>query len=234
MLHSTLQQIISAIEITSAGQIIVNEQPQMADYLFISPSENKNTQIKKLLSDIIYQKFYCQHSENEAIILSEKAFIQSLKKSNLSKNKLIDGFKVLYADTDGSIIVEKKQLRKRVPSGMYLRKQNGSAIDLGEVVKVYTHCSFLASKNAFYHVFGETPDMGFPEAMVRFYFHLKPTGSPVLIQKLGQVFNTHKIFFQFKCLKILPIILVPMQACYICISLTGNNFILHSLRFLKK
>jgi HopA1 effector protein family len=201
-LEDTLKQIIDGLEINPSGQIIVNGNPQMADYLFIPTSENKNVQIRKMLNDLIYEHFYCQNSANEGDKATEKEFIKSLRKANHSRNRLRDGFKVLYADLDGSIVVEKNHQRKRVNGGMYLRKQaNGTESQVGEIVKIYSHNEWLSSENAFYHVFGETLDIDFPEALVRFYFHLQPEGSSILIQKLSSILNEQKIFFQFKCLK---------------------------------
>lgn len=201
-LEATIQDIVEAIEITSGGQIVVKGALQMANYLFAPVSNDRNNQIKKKLSEQIYQKLYIQCSQNKDYDISEKTFVQLLKQANQSKNRILGGYKVLYADADGSIIVEKKTFRKRVQPGMYLRLQaTGAAIKVGERVKLYTHGEFINSENAFYHVFGETPDYDFPEALVRFYFHLTPEGSPLLIRRLSKYFNAERLFFEFKCLK---------------------------------
>jgi hypothetical protein len=202
MLETTLQNIINNIDITPSGQIIVKGVPMIASYLFTFNLENKNMEFKKMLSEIIYNQFYCQISDRNQIYIDEVIFFRQLRKANKSKNRIINGFKVIHLDENGSIVVEKGELRKRINNGNYLIEENSHiGLQIGECARVFFQKESYDNENAFYHVFGVVQDIDFSEALIRFYFNLKPEGSPILIDKLCSALNKHKIFFQFKCFK---------------------------------
>jgi hypothetical protein len=201
-LVTILQHIIDKIILTPSGQIIIYDKPQIDNYLFMPPSESRIQSTIDAIKDAIYQNVYLAKTEAIGNDVQQKDYFKELRKANPSKNRLLKGYRVIKIEGNGNIVAESKIDRRRLRAGEYLSiKSFSQSMREKEYVGVYQPKEINDYTNSFYHVLGQTPDYQFPEALVRFYFNLKPAGSAILIHKLGNMLNESKVFFQFKCLK---------------------------------
>lgn len=200
--YKQIAQIVNEIEISSLGKVFIQSLPLKDDYIISMFEIDKKEQRKKKLTAEIYKCFYSKGSNDDLHANTLKDYLNILRKANISKNKIIKGFKVLSVNNDGSVIADNKNLRKLIHSGHFLDiSSTNSEIKPGNIIQIYSPKELIDSNDNFYYVLGNTVNYDYPQTLVRFYFNLRATSSPLLVRKLSEKLNKHKVFFHFKCLK---------------------------------
>ena len=189
-------QMMEEIQISPARQIIFRGEALVESYTFLPTEAIKPAYLIETISDLIYQRYYTAESEEKPQKINQ--FIQQLKRANAHKSYWSAHWKVLHIDIDGSVVAEKNGLRKLAKTGEYLKQIPIRHIQQDDLVKLFISTALLTKEDGFFHVYGKEISDDFGEAMIRFYFNLKPAGAIKLIALLTQNLN---IPFQFKCLK---------------------------------
>ncbi len=192
----TIAQIIEEIQISPARQIIFRGEALVESYTFLPTDAIKPEYLIKTISDLIYQKYYTSKSGDKPLKI--KAFIQKIRKANASKPYWSKQWKVVNVNTDGSVIVDKNELRKLAKPGEYLKEIPIKNLQQGDFVKLFVPTELLTKEDGFFHVYGKEISDDFNEAIIRFYFNLTPEGAIKLVELLSKKIN---VPFHFKCLK---------------------------------
>jgi HopA1 effector protein family len=191
-----IAQIIGEIQISPARQIIFRGKALVESYTFLPTDTIKPEYLIKTISDSIYQKYYTSESTDKPLKI--KSFVQKLKKANTSKSFWSKQWKVVNVNSDGSVIVDKNELRKLAKSGEYLKEVPIKNLKQGDFVKLFIPTELLTQEDGFFHIYSKEISDDFNEAMIRFYFNLTPEGAIKLVELLSEKLT---IPFHFKCLK---------------------------------
>lgn len=193
MLKKQINSIIENIEITTGGQIIHKGSPQLN---FISKNHNS---LLDDLKQIIYDEYYL--NKKVATFEITRDFKRQLKRANNTKAVPHRGWVIIHINNDNSVVVEMGNRRLLAKSGDFIaNKHFGSNLTLNNNVTLYNKSDYSDDNGVFYHVFGKAIGDRFNESLLRFYFNLRPSGMPILIDFLTSVINPIEIPFQFKCL----------------------------------
>ncbi len=200
--YKQIAQIVNEIEISSLGKVFIQSLPLKHDYIISMFEIDKKEQRKKKLTAEIYKYFYSKGSDGDLYSNNPQDYLNILRRANVSKNKIIKGFKVLSVNSDGSVIAENKNLRKLIHSGHFLNiSSSNSETKPGNIIQIYSPKEVIDPNDSFFYVLGNTANYNYPQTLVRFYFNLHATSSPLLVRELSDKLNKHKVFFYFKCLK---------------------------------
>jgi HopA1 effector protein family len=191
-----IAQIIEEILISPARQIIFRGEALVESYTFLPTDAIKPEYLIKTISDLIYQKYYTSISSDKPLKI--KNFIQKIRRANVSKPYWSKHWKVVNVNADGSVIVDKNELRKLVKAGEYLKEIPIKNLQQGDLVKLFIPTELLTKEDGFFHVYGKEISDDFNEAMIRFYFNITPEGAIKLVELLSKKLT---IPFHFKCLK---------------------------------
>ncbi len=191
-----IAQIIQEIQISPARQIIFRGEALVESYTFLPTDAIKPEYLIKTISDLIYQKYYTSESSDKPLKIN--GFVQKLRKANVLKPYWSKQWKVIHVNSDGSVIVDKSELRKLAKSGEYLKEIPIKNLQQGDFVKLFIPTELMTKEDGFFHVYGKEISDDFNEAMIRFYFNITPEGAIKLVELLS---NRLTIPFQFKCLK---------------------------------
>jgi hypothetical protein len=191
-----IAQIIEEIQISPARQIIFRGEALVESYTFLPTDAIKPEYLIKTISDLIYQKYYTSESTDKPLKIN--SFIKKLKKANASKPYWSKQWKVVNVNADGSVIVDKNELRKLAKSGEYLKEIPIKNLQQGDFVKLFVPTELLTKEDGFFHIYGKEISDDFNEAMIRFYFNITPEGAIKLVELLSKKLT---IPFHFKCLK---------------------------------
>jgi HopA1 effector protein family len=191
-----IAQIIEEIQISPARQIIFRGEALVESYTFLPTDAIKPEYLIKTISDLIYQKYYTSESSDKPLKINQ--FVQKLKIANASKPYWSKQWKVVNVNSDGSVIVDKNELRKLAKSGEYLKEIPIKNLQQGDFVKLFVPTELLTKEDGFFHVYSKEISDDFNEAMIRFYFNVSPEGAIKLVELLSKKLT---IPFHFKCLK---------------------------------
>lgn len=189
-------KILEEIQISPARQIIFRSEALVESYTFLPTEAIKPSYLIKTVSDLIYQQYYTAKSSNTSLKIN--GFIQKLKSANVSQSYWSKQWKVINVNADGSVIVDKNEIRKLAKAGEYLKEVPIKNLQQGDFIKLYVATELLTKEDGFFHIYGKEISDDFSEAMIRFYFNLKPEGA---IKLVGLLSKNLTIPFQFKCLK---------------------------------
>ena len=191
-----IAQIIEEIQISPARQIIFRGEALVESYTFLPTDAIKPEYLIKTISDLIYQQYYTSESNDKPLKINQ--FVQKLKKANASNSYWSKQWKVVNVNADGSVIVDKNELRKLAKSGEYLKEIPIKNLQQGDFVKLFVPTALLTKEDGFFHIYGKEISDDFNEAITRFYFNVTPEGAIKLVALLSEKLA---IPFQFKCLK---------------------------------
>jgi len=206
-----IEFIINNIEISDNEIVLLQGKKTVP---FFSGNEQYPSSLKDILSDIIYEDFYCkgtlfssnenfdQKTNRDSIQFFEeiKSFSQNLSKANTTEEGFHNYWEVIEKINNGDVLVAKNGFKRIVSSGEYIYKKKSFSLNESNYVDLLKSKESLEVSNSFYYVFGETLEFDSNSFLVRFYFNLKPEGASKLIEQITTEFNKKIIPFQFKCL----------------------------------
>jgi HopA1 effector protein family len=203
---NTLKQIVADIDITSQRHVIFHNTNQMKAAFDTPTAVVSDAMLSSVLQNLVYAHFYTQSqhidtSKDTKILKSHNEYFTILEKANPSQERWDKDWKIDSVDYQAQhIIVSKGGYRRQIIAGEFVKQDFSQPLKEGTSVNIFLRKSNNEMEGGFYHVFGNTLTDDDARQIVRFYFHLKESGSPILINTLCSTLNEYQIPFHFKCL----------------------------------
>jgi len=210
--------ILGATEIHSPGSFAFAGRPVTVEEHGQSPEELHTDHTPELIPLVreLRQTFYSQcfarrfdGSLSPPSPVYDPGFVPDshlaaqLVKANQSRYGWDPGWKIIRLGLDGEVQVQKGERFRSPQAGEYAYTAGpGMRPRIGDMVslQVLRESHFL--QPGMYFVFGESLSDQFDDFhRVRFYFHLRPPGAPILVRTLTAALNRYQVPFQFKCQK---------------------------------
>jgi len=161
----------------------------------------------KLLTEILYQQCYCRkfngtYYESPPVTEDNGQFQTALSKANSTIERWDKGWIVEQILPTGQYVARKNGKYKLLYPGAFITTDYQTVLP-NEGTRIIIHClkESFGFQSAFYFAFShEISDQQNLLTMVRFYWNIKSSGAPKLIDLLTKNLNTYHIPFSFKCL----------------------------------
>lgn len=176
--------------------------PLPAEVVAQMGAEGARVYLRDRLRDRLYGSFYCtgravsqQRSGTAIRPHGASAFIDSLSQANCGAGSREAGWKVLRAEADGRLVVERHGL------SLWVRPDevSGDATEPDAEVSVRMPSELLRLSPGFYMALGDE-DLGGEGGCVRHYWHLSSRGGEALIAAGTRLFNEAGLPFRLKVL----------------------------------
>jgi len=143
-----------------------------------------------------------QNLENNTYLGVDWAFYERLHESNAGEGYFDSGWRVLRQESDGSLVVTKKDLTLYIERDRHLLPEEKSAA-VGDVVAIRKPRNLV--QNGFYMAVGNASQQGRGNSggnseTVRIYFNLSPEGAIALMGAITRQLNEIAIPFSIKAL----------------------------------
>jgi hypothetical protein len=210
----TLQAIVSAVNIHSASSFsFAGGAPVNVGPSGFGQSKNVGPQtpvepLIQALQSTLYSSCYVRPFDGSSgypsgiqplQAASDPGFPARLSQANCSRDHWEPGWIVHQLGHGGMIFVHKGERHRAVQPGEFAGA--GMAPQPNQMVSLQVLRESFQMQPGFYFVFGETISDQYDDfSIVRFYFHLKPEGAPLLIKKLTTDLNLFHVPFRMKCL----------------------------------
>ncbi|HLY99621.1 MAG TPA: T3SS effector HopA1 family protein [Candidatus Angelobacter sp.] len=209
----TLQAVVSAVNIHSAssfsfaGGAPVNVGPNGFGQPKEVPPQTPAQPLIQALQSTLYSSCYVRPFDPSGSFADlgtlqaafDPGFHVRLSQANGSRDRWEPGWTIHQLGQGGMIFVHKGERHRAVQPGEFAGA--GMAPQPNQMVSLQVLRESFQLQPGFYFVFGETISDQYDDfSMVRFYFHLKPEGAPLLIKKLTTDLNLFQIPFRMKCL----------------------------------
>ncbi len=187
-----LKHITDCLQISPTGQIIFYDRP-LLNFMEFShrTGEDDKAQLKKQLTDLLYEHFYKAHEPKET---GNRNFLDDLRKNNLSRARIRKGY-TLEIVQEIPYTASKGAHRLKLQPGTYLLpgEENAGA-------EAWVRLPKDRVKDSFYYAFSRMPAAFFRESVLRFYFNTGIEGSVLLMNYLTGNLNRARIPFVLKCI----------------------------------
>jgi hypothetical protein len=207
-----LLRIVRAVEILSptsfsfAGKIFSTQELALSPWL-ISPPPNP---LVVQLVEQLYSSCYCKRFNGErpadqvAWPPLDDSFLAELSAAHAGKERWDSGWQTHRLLPSGQIIAQKGGSTRLLWPGEFVSHEGpGIAMREGARLSVYAPRDSKEMQPGFYFVFGETiSDQQDDYNLLRFYWHVKDTGAPLLVRLVTREFNRFQLPFRFKSLAI--------------------------------
>ena len=204
-----LLRIIHAVEIISPSAFSFAGKMFSSQDLALSPwstKPTKNPLIAKLV-DQLYSSCYCRRFNGDQ--LSEivwpppdDTFLTELSLAHAGRERWDSGWQTHRLLSSGQIIAQKGGITRLLWPGEFVSHEGpGTAMREGGRVSVFAPRDSKEMQPGFYFVFSETiSDQQDEYNLLRFYWHVKHTGAPLLVKLITKEFNRFQLPFRFKSL----------------------------------
>lgn len=217
-LEAQLIIVVKAVEIhspasfTFAGRLFaVDERGQSPEELHTDHTPELVSLVRDL-RQVLYSQCYARRFDGSFSELSpvydpefvpDLGLAEQLVDANQSRYGWDPGWKVFRLGADGEVQVQKGERFCSPQAGEYAYTAGpGMRPRIGDTVSVQVLRDSHDMQPGMYFVFGEAISDRFDEFhQVRFYFHLRPPGAPILVRTLTTALNRYQVPFQFKCQK---------------------------------
>lgn len=207
--------ILRAINITSANSFSFagTEFPPLdpaRNQWQVAPAQNP---LVAQLTQQLYNQAYCRRftgrlfdDPNAATTSLADSILTELSAANAGRERWDVGWQVHRLMPSGQIIANKSGAMRLLWPGEFVSHEGpGLAMREGARISVFAPRESTTMQPGFYFVFSEAlSDQQDDYNMLRFYWHLKDEGAPILIRLLSQEFNRFHIPFRFKSLASRP------------------------------
>jgi hypothetical protein len=168
-------------------------------YAFASAAE-----AEAKLRDLLYERCYIRrvHSPQLLDVDPPIPLLEKLRDANVASPRWQTGWYIEQVHNSGWISAQRDGLKQTFAPGEFITKEGpGMPLRVGATVDVYLAVASEYMQPGFYFAFGETVvDESENSSLVRFYWHLKPTGAPLLLHLVSSLFNRFQAPYRFKCL----------------------------------
>lgn len=206
-----LLRIIHAVEIISPSAFSFAGKMFAAEDLTLSPWSTKQTRnplVAKLV-DQLYSSCYCRRftgDQSSEIVWPppDDTFLTELSMAHAGRERWDSGWQTHRLLPSGQIIAQKGGSTRLLWPGEFVSHEGpGIAMREGARVSVFAPRDSKEMQPGFYFVFSETiADQQDDYNLLRFYWHVKYTGAPLLVKLITKEFNRFQIPFRFKSLAI--------------------------------
>jgi hypothetical protein len=207
-----LLRILCAVEIVSptsfsfAGKIFSSHDPALSAW---STPPTQNPLVAKLVEQL-YSSCYCKrfNGDRPADQVTwpppDDTFLAELSAAHAGRERWDSGWQTHRLLPSGQIIAQKGGSTRLLWPGEFVSHEGpGIAMREGARVSVYVPRDSKEMQPGFYFVFSETiSDQQDDYNLLRFYWHVKPTGAPLLVSLITREFNRFQLPFRFKSLAI--------------------------------
>lgn len=205
---NTLKQIVADIDITPQRHVIFRNNNQMTAAFDTPNTVVSDATLSSVLQNLIYSHYYTQRQtlnndtpQDTKTSKIDREYVSFLEKANPSEERWDKDWKIDSVDYQAQhIIVSKGGYRRQIIAGEFVKQDFSQPLKEGTLVNIFLRKGSNEAEGGFYHVFGNTLADDDARQIVRFYFHLKDSGSPILIGTLCKALNDYQIPFHFKCL----------------------------------
>jgi hypothetical protein len=191
-----LAPILDAVVAQSATSFLF----QGESFTFSSEAEAQ-TQLSHLLYDRCYMRRI-----NGALAPpetnGETSLMAELRAANAARPRWQTGWRIDSVQDGGWISAQRDGLNRTFAPGEFATKEGpGMSLRVGALVDVYFAVESLQMQPGFYFAFSETiADEADNQSLLRFYWHLEPSGSALLINVISNQFTRFQVPYRFKCL----------------------------------
>ncbi len=217
-LEEQLIAILSAVEVHSPASFAFADRPFAAEAHGQSPEELHTDHASELvplvreLRQVLYSQCYARHFDGSLSELSpvydpefvpDSRLAEQLAEANQSRYGWDPGWKIFRLGAEGEVQVQKGERFCSPQTGEYAYTAGpGMRPRIGDTVSLQVLRESHEMQPGMYFVFGEVLSDRFDEFhQIRFYFHLRPPGAPILVRTLTTALNRYQVPFQFKCQK---------------------------------
>jgi hypothetical protein len=195
-LRPQLAPILEAVKIQSATAFSF----QGESFAFSS-----GTEAEAKLRDLLYERCYMRRinaSKPPLEASGEGSLLADLRASNAARPRWQTGWVIASVHNGGWISAQRDGLSRSYAPGEFVTKEGpGMPLRAGSTVDVYFAVESQHMQPGFYFAFGETvADESDNSALLRFYWHLAPAGTPLLLHSVSTSLNRFQVPYRFKCL----------------------------------
>jgi hypothetical protein len=159
------------------------------------------------LAQQLYDQAYCRQFSGQVDDLysatpsTPNDILMELSAANAGREHWDAGWQVHRLMPTGQIIANKGGLMRLLWPGEFVSHEGPVAMRENARISVFAPRESMVIQPGFYFVFSETvSDQQDDYDLVRFYWHVKSEGAPLLVQLISREFNRFQIPFRFKSL----------------------------------
>ncbi len=157
------------------------------------------------LSHLLYDRCYMRRV-NASLAApetnGETSLLADLSAANAARPRWQTGWRIESAQNGGWISAQRDGLNRAFAPGEFITKEGpGMPLRVGSLVDVFLAVESLHMQPGFYFAFSETlADEADNESLLRFYWHLQPSGAAPLLNVISSQFTRFQVPYRFKCL----------------------------------
>lgn len=157
------------------------------------------------LRELLYERCYMRRidgAQAQPEWDGPSGLIEDLCAANAARPRWQTGWRVDGVHNGGWISAQRDGLARTFAPGEFVTKEGpGMPLRIGASVDVYFAVESLHMQPGFYFAFGETVvDEAENGSLLRFYWNLKPAGTPLLLHSISTLLNRFQVPYRFKCL----------------------------------
>lgn len=157
------------------------------------------------LRDLLYERCYMRRinaSQSPPEANGENGLLADLRAANGARGRWQTAWGIDGVLNGGWISAQRDGLCRTFAPGEFITKEGpGMPLRIGATVDVYLAVESQHMQPGFYFAFGETvSDEWDNGSLLRFYWHLAPTGTPLLLHSISRLLNRFQVPYRFKCL----------------------------------
>ena len=190
-----IEAIATAFDCSEEKSVMYNQHTIGA----LSNTQQEKTRLITTLMDIIYRDFYCAiPSSVKKNNTDNKSFYQLLVNASQAEQTISKGWKILEHESSGGTYLQKHNRIIYAEAGNYIFEYDNRYANNSGYTGVVVNPPHNKHDAYFYYVKSIIPGSD-SIPIIRFYFNIKNTGAPALIQSVKTHFNKFGVPFVFKC-----------------------------------
>jgi hypothetical protein len=196
--QTLLQQCVEAVDILSpTAFMMAGRTREAAD----------GDLLVRTLTETIYEQCYCNRFAGDYHVYTpvsgpDPAFAAALSAANTTMTGWDGGWEIDQLLPGGQYLAVRRSRYRRVSPGEFITTSYQAALPQpGTPINIYCQKESSTLQAAFYFAFSQEPvTEGALSTTVRFYWNVKSSGAPALMELLTTNLNRYQIPFSFKCL----------------------------------